>query len=76
MIKSLVLAACVAFAGAGYALAQGEDPACGVAASLISADFRLPNVAAAINKKHLTIAVVGSASSTLPGCEEGLSGAA
>jgi hypothetical protein len=66
MVKSLVLAACVAFAGAGHALAQGDDPACGVAASLISADFRLPNVAAAINKKLLTIAVVGSASSTLP----------
>ena len=66
MVKSLVLAACIAFAGAGHALAQGDDPACGVAASLISADFRLPHVAAAINKKHLTIAVVGSASSTLP----------
>ena len=66
IVKSLVLAACIAFAGAGHALAQGDDPACGVAASLVSADFRLPNVAAAINKKHLTVAVVGSASATLP----------
>ncbi len=64
--KLLVLAACIAFAGAGHAFAQGDDPACGVAASLLSADFRLSNAAAAIANKHLTVLVVGSASSTLP----------
>lgn len=63
--KLLVLAACIAFAGTGDALAQG-DPACGVASSLISPDFRLSHVAAAIASKQLTVAVVGSASSTLP----------
>ena len=43
-----------------------DDPACGVASSIVSADFPLSRVATAVKAKHLTIGVVGSASSALP----------
>jgi hypothetical protein len=46
-----------------------DDGACLVAAHLVHADFALPRVAAAIGRKQLTITVLGSASSTLPGAE-------
>jgi len=42
-----------------------EDSDCGVAAHLVTADFPLPRVAAAIANKELNIVVVGSASSQL-----------
>jgi len=60
---TLILA--VTFTGLCGALAQ-NDPACGVASALVSADFRLPFVAKAIANKQLTVAVMGSGSSTLP----------
>jgi hypothetical protein len=43
----------------------GEDEACAVAAHLVTADFPLPRVAAAVANKQLNIVVVGSASSLL-----------
>jgi len=43
------------------------DSACDVAASLVSADFALHHVAAAIGDHHLDVVVIGSASSTLAG---------
>jgi lysophospholipase L1-like esterase len=46
-----------------------EEGACYVAGSLVHADFALPRVAAAIDRKHVSVVVVGSASSTLPGAE-------
>ena len=46
-----------------------DEPACFVAGGLVHADFALPRVAAAIDRKHVSIVVVGSASSTLPGAE-------
>jgi hypothetical protein len=52
----------------GTAFAADEG-ACFVASELVHADFALPRVAAAIESKHLTIVVLGSASSALPGVE-------
>jgi hypothetical protein len=46
-----------------------EEGACYVAGSLVHADFALPRTAAAIERKHVSIVVLGSASSTLPGVE-------
>jgi len=46
-----------------------DEGSCFVASSFVHADFALPQVAAAIGAKHLNVAVVGSASSTLPGTE-------
>ena len=47
-----------------------ELPAkCAVAQSLISPEFALPRVAAAISKKQLDVLVVGAGSSTLAGAE-------
>ena len=46
-----------------------EDSACLVAGHLVHADFGLPRVAAAIGRKQLTVMVLGSTSSTLPGPE-------
>jgi hypothetical protein len=43
----------------------GDD--CAVAAHLVHADAALPRVSAAIKAKNLTVVVVGTASSTLPG---------
>ena len=53
---------------AGPALAD-DDRACSVASGLVHADFALPHVAKAIDGKQLTVAVVGSASSSLPGLD-------
>ena len=59
----------IAFLGALLCIAApapaAEDSDCGVAAHLVTADFPLPRVAAAIANKELNIAVVGSASSQL-----------
>src|SRR4051812_33096857 len=64
---ALLVALTAAFAGVGHALATTEaDPVCATAASLVSADFKLSQAATAIKNKQLTVAVVGSASSTLP----------
>jgi lysophospholipase L1-like esterase len=70
-MKTLTAGLCVAMlAGllAGPALAA-DEAACYVASSLVHADFALPRVAAAIERKHVSVVVVGSASSTLPGAE-------
>ncbi len=50
-------------------LMAAEEGACYVAGSLVHADFALPRTAAAINRKHVSIVVLGSASSSLPGAE-------
>src|SRR5262249_60732722 len=52
----------------GPALAA-EEGACYVAGSLVHADFGLPRTAAAIDRKHVSVMVIGSASSTLPGTD-------
>jgi hypothetical protein len=52
----------------GPALAA-EEGACYVAGSLVHADFALPRTAAAIDRKHVSVVVLGSASSSLPGAE-------
>ncbi len=54
--------------GAGPVLAA-EEGACYVAGSLVHTDFALPHTAAAIARKHVSVVVLGSASSTLPGAE-------
>ena len=63
-MRALVAAVLVVCAGAALA---GDDSACSVASSLVHADFPLPHVADAIKSKRLTVAVVGSASSSLAG---------
>jgi hypothetical protein len=50
-------------------LSAAEEGACYVAGSLVHADFALPRTAAAIDRKHVSVVVVGSASSSLPGAE-------
>lgn len=70
-MRTLIAGLCAAvLAGplAGPVLAADEG-ACYVAGSLVHADFALPRVAAAIDRKHVSVVVVGSASSTLPGAE-------
>jgi hypothetical protein len=52
---------------AGPAIAA-EAGAC-ASGPFVHADFALPRTAAAIERKHLAIVVMGSASSTLPGAE-------
>jgi hypothetical protein len=47
--------------------AAADEGACFVAGHLVQADYGLPRVATAIAAKRLTVAVLGSASSTLPG---------
>jgi hypothetical protein len=44
---------------------SAPEPACNSAAHLVRADFPLPKVAEAIKRKHLDVAVIGTASSTL-----------
>ena len=44
-----------------------DEGGCFVASGIVQADFSLPRVAAAIARKQLNVAVLGSASSTLPG---------
>jgi lysophospholipase L1-like esterase len=46
-----------------------EEGACYVAGSLVHTDFALPHTAAAIDRKHVSVVVLGSASSSLPGAE-------
>jgi hypothetical protein len=48
-------------------VAHADNSACGVAAHLVHADAAVPHVAAAIKAKSLTVVVVGTSSSTLPG---------
>jgi lysophospholipase L1-like esterase len=48
-------------------IASAEDGACLVAANLAHADFALPRIAAAIQKKQLNVTIIGSASSTIMG---------
>jgi lysophospholipase L1-like esterase len=50
-------------------LSAAEEGACYVAGSLVHTDFALPRVAAAIDRKHVSVVVLGSASSSLPGAE-------
>jgi GDSL-like Lipase/Acylhydrolase family len=66
-MRALIAGLCAAVL-AGPALAA-EEGACYVAGSLAHADFALPRTAAAIDNKHVSIVVLGSASSTLPGAE-------
>src|SRR2546423_6432797 len=64
-LVSTVLGA-VLLAGAAFA---ADDSTCLVAGHLVHADFALPRVAAAIGRNQLTVTVLGSASSTLPGAD-------
>jgi hypothetical protein len=63
-MKRIVLAALIFLAGS-EAICGEFDSACNVAAHLVHADFRLPQVQAAIQKKQLGIVVLGSGSSIL-----------
>jgi hypothetical protein len=70
-MRTLIAGLCAAvlvIAGLMPVLAA-EEGACYVAGSLVHADFALPHVAAAIERKHVSVVVVGSASSNLPGAE-------
>ena len=66
-MRSLVAGLCAAVL-AGPVLAADEG-ACYVAGSLVHTDFALPHTAAAIERKHVSIVVLGSASSSLPGAD-------
>jgi hypothetical protein len=66
-MRTLIAGLCVAVLAAP-ALAA-EEGACYVAGSLVHADFALPRTAAAIERKHVSVVVLGSASSSLPGAE-------
>ena len=66
-MRTLIAGLCVAVLAAP-ALAA-EEGACYVAGGLVHADFALPRTAAAIERKHVSIVVLGSASSALPGAE-------
>ncbi|HEX2653323.1 MAG TPA: GDSL-type esterase/lipase family protein [Xanthobacteraceae bacterium] len=63
-LHALTLACLAAFTGVANAT---EPDACLVNRDLIYSESPLPHVAAALQQKNLTISVVGSASSTLPG---------
>jgi len=67
-MKALVFGVLGAVLLAGVTSAADES-ACLVAAHLVHADFPLPRVAAAIGRNQLTITVLGSASSMLPGAD-------
>jgi hypothetical protein len=61
-VATLVVVACAGAAGAA------DSPDCAVAAHLLNTEYRLPRVAAAIDKaRTLDIVVVGAGSSTLMG---------
>lgn len=62
----LIAGLCAAMIGP---LSAAEEGACYVAGSLVHADFALPRTAAAIDRKHVSVVVLGSASSSLPGAE-------
>jgi hypothetical protein len=58
------LAAVIACAGAAWA---AESPDCAVASHLVSAEYPLARVAAAVDARQVTIVVMGAGSSTLSG---------
>ncbi len=60
-----IFMACATLIAATCGAVADEDSTCAVADHLVSADFQLPRVAAAIADKRLAIAVIGSASSML-----------
>src|ERR1700731_5457318 len=66
-MKALIAALCAAVL-AGPVMAA-EEGACYVAGSPVHADFALPRTEAAIERKHVSGVVLGSASSSLPGAE-------
>lgn len=66
-MRALVAGLCAAVL-AGPVLAADEG-ACYVAGSLVHTDFALPHTAAAIERKHVSVVVLGSASSSLPGAD-------
>jgi lysophospholipase L1-like esterase len=70
-MRTLIASLCAALLAAPVAgpVLAADEAACYVASSLVHADFALPRVAAAIERKHVSVVVVGSASSTLPGAE-------
>jgi hypothetical protein len=61
-----VLMAAVVAATLATPCFAADEGACFVASNLVQADFALPHAAAAIAEKRLNVAVIGSASSTLP----------
>jgi lysophospholipase L1-like esterase len=67
-MRALIAGLCAAAVLAGP-VSAAEEGACYVAGSLVHTDFALPRAAAAIDHKHVSIVVLGSASSTLPGAE-------
>ena len=70
-MKVLIAGVCTAvLVGAALSPAlAAEEGACYVAGSLVHTDFGLPRTAAAIERKHVSVMVIGSASSTLPGSD-------
>jgi lysophospholipase L1-like esterase len=66
-MRALIAGLCAAVLAGPVSAA--EEGACYVAGSLVHTDFALPRTAAAIDHKHVSIVVLGSASSTLPGAE-------
>ena len=64
-MRPLAVALLCALLGGGAYAKDAED--CIAAAGVAAPDFAMPRVAAAIAKKHLDIAVIGSASSDLAG---------
>jgi len=68
LITGPLIAGLVAAVMAGP-VSAAEEGACYVAGNLVHADFALPHTAAAIERKHVSIVVLGSASSSLPGAE-------
>jgi hypothetical protein len=71
MRTTLIAGLCAAglVAAAGDPVLGAEEGACYVAGSLVHADSALPHTAAAIDRKHVSVVVIGSASSSLPGAE-------
>ena len=61
-----VLMAAVVAATLATPCFAADESACFVASNLVQADFALPHAATAIAEKRLNVAVIGSASSTLP----------
>jgi lysophospholipase L1-like esterase len=64
-MRPLAVALLCALIGGGAYAKDAEE--CVTAAGAVAPDFAMPRVAAAIAKKHLDIAVIGSASSDLTG---------
>jgi hypothetical protein len=66
VLMAAAMAATLATATLATACLAADEGACFVASNLVQADFALPHAAAAIAEKRLNVAVIGSASSTLP----------